>query len=453
MKLTVKQIAEAIGSNIPADGNAAVSSVSTDSRTIKQSGCFFAVKGPNFDGHNFVAQALKSGAACAVVQQKILQQDLPGTILTVSSTIDALGRLANYHRKNAGYKVIAITGSAGKTTTRSMTYHVLNRFYRCHQAQKSFNNNIGLPLTLLDAPDDTQIVIAELGSNAPGEIAALAKIAVPDVAAITNVYPVHLAGFGDIENIAAEKASIHQELLQNGDLIINGDCDVLRIYCRNNSIKAVTFGFSPGCDIRGSDINLDAAGSSFKIDGQTVRLGVLGRANIENALACFAICSRFGVKTADFAKAIETYLPVSMRLEQIRFGNITVLNDCYNANPMSMKNAIETLILLAEKNHKRPVLICGTMAELGQNAAEIHRQIGEFAIQKGVKLLVAAGDFAGEYAAGAGDSAKYFANKKELCDNLQNFIKADDIILVKASRCAGFEEVVEKIRADFSLHR
>ncbi|MEJ2650041.1 MAG: UDP-N-acetylmuramoyl-tripeptide--D-alanyl-D-alanine ligase, partial [Sedimentisphaerales bacterium] len=198
--------------------------VSTDSRTVKAGDCFFAISGEKFDGHDYIAEVFEKGAACAVVQRDVDCREFPGrSILRVKDTIAALGDLAREYRKRAGYRVIAITGSVGKTTTRNMVHHVLSRHFRIHQSPKSFNNNIGVPLTLLNAEAGTQIVIAELGTNHPGEITYLTRIASPNIAIVTNIHPAHLEGFGDLESIAREKMSICEGLLPGGAMIINSD--------------------------------------------------------------------------------------------------------------------------------------------------------------------------------------------------------------------------------------
>ena len=219
-KISIKYLAEIIkaSSNVLA-GSQSVTGVSTDSRTIKPGDCFFAIAGDNFEGHNFIADVFAKGAACAVVSKDIPSDKFPGkAILEVSDTIKALGDLACWYRKDCKFKVVAITGSAGKTTTRQITYHVLSRHFKVFQSPKSFNNFIGLPLTLLGAEPNQEIIIVELGSNHPGEIGYLTRIASPDIAVVTNVYPAHLAGFGSVGKIAEEKLSITKGLASSGVL-------------------------------------------------------------------------------------------------------------------------------------------------------------------------------------------------------------------------------------------
>ena len=217
----VKDLAQIINAHLHGDTDTSFQKVNTDSRTIRPGDCFFAIRGENFDGHDYVADAFEKGAACAVVNQDCKHK--APCLLKVNDTIDALGQLAAEYRRLMNFKVIAITGSVGKTTTRQITHHVLSRHFKTIQSQKNFNNQIGLPITILEANSEDEIVVSEIGADRPGEIAYLTKIAQPDIAVVTNVHPAHLAGFGSIETIAREKLSIAQGLGENGTLIINGD--------------------------------------------------------------------------------------------------------------------------------------------------------------------------------------------------------------------------------------
>ncbi|MDH4241772.1 MAG: UDP-N-acetylmuramoyl-tripeptide--D-alanyl-D-alanine ligase, partial [Phycisphaerae bacterium] len=327
-EFSIKALARIINAGPAGDISGSITGVSTDSRTVKPGDCFFAVAGDNFDGHDYVEQAIAKGAVCAVVSR-----DVKGApILKVADTVKALGDFARHYRRQAGYKVVAITGSVGKTTARQIAYHVLSQHCRVSQAQKNFNNQIGLPLTLLDADEDTQIVVAELGTNYPGEIAYLTRIALPDVAVITSVYSAHLEGLGDLQTIIEEKLSISEGLQPGGVLIINGDFDQLVGAYRakgNKPIPFYTFGKSDGCNFQARDINNTGFGSSFTIDGTQVYLPLPGLGNIDNALAAWAVCSQFGLNIDDFAKALKTQPAVSMRAELLQIGTLTVLNDCY----------------------------------------------------------------------------------------------------------------------------
>jgi UDP-N-acetylmuramoyl-tripeptide--D-alanyl-D-alanine ligase len=431
--------------------------VSTDSRSTKAGDCFFAIGGENFDGHDYVTYAFAKGAVCAVVSKEIDEEKTAGKcLLKVADTVKALGELAREYRRRAGYKVVAITGSAGKTTTREIIYHILSKYFQVHQSPKSFNNQIGVPLTLLGAGSDDRIVIAELGSNHPGEISYLTRIAEPDIAVVTNVHPAHLEGFGDLQKIIQEKSSISQGLRPDGVLIINGDFDGLVEACRAKNLRLKTFGKSDGCDYRAGNIRPDGSASRFTIDGTEVYLPLAGPGNVENALAAWAVCSRFGLNIGDFAEALRTLPPVSMRAEVQNIGTLTVLNDCYNANPASMRNALEILAQIDQTGQRRRVFICGDMAELGPQAGQLHAELGKNIIQANVQLLLTAGEFAeitaASVRAGSGDNMqiKCYEDAASISNNLHKYIKDYDIILIKGSRVAKLETVVEKIKELFS---
>jgi len=461
--LSISKLAEIIkAQNIPG-GTKTVDSASIDSRNIKQGGIFFAIKGANHDGHDFVRQAFENGAACAVVQKKI---DIDKPILLVDDTIKALGDLAAFIRVNSAYKVIAITGSAGKTTTKNILNHILSKKFKCFAAPKSFNNNIGVPLTVFDAPENCEFIIAELGSNHPGEIEYLTKIIQPDIAVITTVCPAHLEGFGSLAGIIKEKASITAGLKRGGKFLINGDKSAfgetsplggkeLVDYCKNNRLNFTTFGTEKNCDIKLTDVELSADSSRFVIDNVAVNLPLIGRANVENAAAAWAVCKNLGISAKQFADSTADIKPVGMRLEVIKLGSVTVINDCYNANPGSMENALQTLSLLADEKKKRPVFIFGKMGELGGETRNLHIELGNrIAYYKIPLVLTTKGDAA--LAARTADKmadfnirVEVFDNVSELADKLHKFVEPDDIILVKASRSERFEIIVDKLKGLF----
>ncbi len=449
-EISIKALARIIKADPAGDIDGSVISVSTDSRTVQPGDCFFAIAGDNFDGHNYVGQAIAKGAVCAVVSRDV--EGVP--ILKVQDAVRALGDFARYYRQQAGFKVVAITGSVGKTTTRQIAYHVLSQHYRVSQAQKNFNNQIGLPLTLLDAYAETQIVVAELGTNSPGEITYLTRIALPDIAVITSVYSAHLEGFGDLQAIIEEKLAISEGLQPDGVFIINGDCDQLVGAYRakgNKPIPFYTFGKSDGCNYQARNINNTGFGSSFTIDGTQVYLPLAGPGNIDNALAAWAVCSQFGLTIEDFAQAVKTQPAVSMRTELLQIGTLTVLNDCYNANPASMKNALDILTNLDSTGKRRLVFICGDMAELGSQTERLHAELGDSIAGAGAQLVIAVGKFAKIAAEAAKRSAEYdlqtkcFEDTLSACNNLEHSIKDYDIILVKGSRTAKLEMAVERL--------
>jgi UDP-N-acetylmuramoyl-tripeptide--D-alanyl-D-alanine ligase len=549
--ISIETLARILGAAItprigPSDSKMAprVTGVSTDSRSVRPGDCFFAIPGEQFDGHSYVAEVFGKGAACAVVSRTVTGEPIHGPILRVPDTIQALGELAGYYRRTSGFKVVAITGSVGKTTTRQIVHHVLSRRFRTHQAQKSFNNNIGLPLTLLGAEPQTEVIVAELGSNHPGEIAYLTRIAQPDIALVTNAHPAHLEGFGSLDAIVREKLSITDGLSDDGILIINGDIEPLVAAARSLAMirgeggsplrvagiwpairgrdaldtkqqgqgvsnaeccvgepqdalatrgrRFLMFGKSADVDYRAQQIACEALHSTFVIGGAQVRLPLPGPGNVENALAAWAVCDQLGVSAGEFAKAVESLHSVTMRAEPVRIGTLTVLNDCYNANPASMKNALAILHNLRAvgdgasrasgassegetvsrascprckgeapsarqtlSTRPRLVFICGEMAELGPQSKSLHVELGKAVAAAGVDLLVAIGDLPAVAARAAleasrdGLQVQEFADTASACDQIQDLIRKDDIILVKGSRVARLERLVEKLVKDY----
>lgn len=464
-KFSIKDLAKIIRAHIEQDTSHAsyFTGVSTDSRTTKIGDCFFAIPGENFDGHNYVPDAFAKGAACTVVNKDTECEKFTGDcVLKVSDTIKALRDFALSYRRQGNFKVVAITGSVGKTTVRRIAYHVLSQHYRVHQAPKNFNNNIGLPLTLLGATGEDKIVIVELGSNHPGEIAYLTQIALPDIAVVTNVYPAHLAGFGNLQTITKEKLSISEGLPTDGILIINADLvkwlngNRLNYQLPITNHQVITFGKSDSCDIQVQNITYKTTGSRFTINGNEVLLPLPGAGNVENAVAAWSICRLFGIIIDDFAHAVKTLPAVPMRTELLQIGTLTVLNDCYNANPASMKNALDILANLISKEKRRLVFICGDMAELGQKTQVLHAELGASVVQAKVQILLTVGKSAKIVAEAAKDSAKYnlqtksFTDTLSACNNLEKFIKDYDIVLVKGSRVNKLELAVKKLKELFS---
>ncbi len=483
-----------------------ITGVSTDSRTINPGDCFFAIAGDNFDGHNYVAEVFRKGAACAVVGRAVNGEPILGPVLRVPDTIRALGELAREYRRTHPFTVVAITGSVGKTTTRQIIHHVLSRRFHTHQARKSFNNNIGLPLTLLSAGPQDEIIVAELGANHPGEIAYLTRIAQPNIAVVTNAHPAHLEGFGDLATIVREKLSIAEGLVSDGTLIINADIEPLvAAATRLAAIRSegvlplhpagipsasswqalpairgrdaldtkgqgqdalatrgrfLTFGKSADATYRADNIVCAALDSTFTIRGTQVRLPLPGPGNVENALAAWAVCDQLGLSAEDFAEAVASLQGVAMRAETVQIGTLTVLNDCYNANPASMKNALAMLGNLRPaakgKQGRRLVFICGEMAELGPQTKSLHAELGETVAETGVDLLVTIGEPPRVTAQAARDAARQglqvqsFDDAAAACDRMRELIQEDDIILVKGSRMARLERVVDRLRELFS---
>lgn len=460
MELTIEAIARVLGAEAASVSGGPVTGVTTDSRAAQPGDCFFAIAGEHFDGHQYVSQAFDSGAVCAVVgraPEEPPQSDRQ--ILKVQDPVRALGELARAYRSMNSFMVVAITGSVGKTTTRQIVYHVLSQHFKARQARRNFNNTIGLPLTLLDADPDDDVIVAELGANNPGEIGYLTRIAQPDVAVVTNAYLAHLEGFGSLDTIIREKTAIADGLADGGLFLVNGDIDALASACRKDGRSFKTFGKSAACDFRAEHIDLRGLTSTFTISGQLVHVPLPGPGNVENTLAAWAVCTQFGLKVSEFAQALQCLPSVSMRAEPLQMGTLTVLNDCYNANPASMANALAMLGNIrsaTQGDHEhRLVFICGHMAELGAQTESLHADLGRQVAQAGVDLLLAVGPATEATAETARQAAthhlqtEHFDDTISLCGRLKQLLRDDDIVLVKGSRTARLESVVEKLRELF----
>ena len=457
--VSADQLAKIInGRLITGESESCFNGVGIDSRTIEPGQAFFAIAGENFDGHSYAASAIQKGAACIVVEREV---DVPpqALLIQVDNCVEALAQFAFWYRQQLTAKVIAITGSVGKTTTRQMLHQVLSGSFKCLQARGSFNNHIGLPLTILTAEPEDEILLVELGSNNLGEIEQLTAIANPDIAVITAVASSHLAGFGSMDNIIKEKASIACGLRQRGTLYVNGDqSDLLDYVKKHFGVSIITFGETDGCDVRGIDLETTGGQGSLVIDRQLLSVPLPGKANLSNVLTTWSVCRDLGVSLPDFAESIQSLKSASMRLEIESVGPITILNDCYNANPASMANALSCLCSMASNTGKREVFIAGSMAELGPQSDSLHKQLGQKAISEGVGVLLAAGPFAEQILRGAADSGQdaglmcAFEKTEQLCDNLHKWVQPDDIILVKGSRSANLEQALQRLRELFGNH-
>jgi len=440
-----------------------VAAVCTDSRTAKAGELFVAIAGENFDGHAFLPQAAAAGCAVAIVSAKAALSSqaaasFPGGLIVVEDTLKALADLAAWHRRANPAKVIAVTGSNGKTTVKMMIHHVLSRRFRGSCSPKSFNNNIGVPLTLLAAAADDEYVVCEIGSNAPGEIATLAAIAAPDVAVITSVGPTHLEKLISVEKVAVEKASILRSLAADGLAVVPTDSPELDKALRPYKVNLVRFGEADEAEFRLTAYEpCGAGGTRFEVNGQLwVALPLPGRHNALNALAAIAVANHFGISPAQAAEAMAEFSAAPMRLERIELGGVMVINDAYNANPASVAAAAEVLSEApSEKKAGRKVMIVGDMRELGPAAETLHAQTGAQIATRAVDLLVCVGELGRYIALGAADSgleAVAFDTADQAAEALPKLLRAGDVVLIKGSRAMGMEKLIEPIRAAFGPH-
>ncbi len=436
-----------------------VASVSTDTRSSAQGDLFFALRGDRFDGHAFLEKAARAGCAAAVVAQgaEISPETasmFPAGVITVEDTTVALGDLASFNRRCTAATVVAVTGSNGKTTVKRMIHAILSDKLKGTCSPKNFNNNIGLPLTLLDVNAGDDYVVCEIGTNHLGEIASLSRIAMPDIAVITNVCESHLEGLGSLEQIASEKASILGFLDGDAVGIVSADNEELTAALRAYPSHLVRFGAADDADIRLTGYESKGAGQRFEVNSHLwVDLPLPGRHNALNALAAMAGGLRFGMDEAEASRALATVEPVEMRTEWIDAGGVTIINDAYNANPASMSAAAD---VLGGAGGKRRVMVVGDMGELGDAAKDLHLRTGGKIAACDIDLLIGVGRL-GRYIAKGADQAgmktETFTSRRKAVEGVCSLLKLGDVVLVKASRSVRMETLVEKIRSTFAAKR
>ena len=411
--------------------------IGIDSRVIKTGELFIALDGPNFDAHQFIDAAAKRGASGVVVSRRV-ESDLP--LIHVDDTRAALALLAADHRERVGsatgMEVIAVTGSCGKTSTRAMLESIFSQVGRTLASEKSFNNEIGVSLTLLRLTPDVDYAVIEIGANHHGEIAQLTRLAQPNVALITNAAAAHLEGFGDLDGVACAKGEIYQGLDESGVAVINND-DHYANFWRDlvAAHRLVTFGIEHPADVMASSICFNAqAQPSFQLllgdEVIDIALPLMGQHNVMNALAAAAAAYALGVSKAAIKAGLENVLPVDRRLiENKGFAGATIIDDSYNANPSSVCAAIDVLA-------KRPgdsVLVFGDMLELGEDAEQLHCRIGAQAQQSGISRLYCYGQLSRHTAKAFGDHGYHFDNQELLLQALRDYLHEDVTVLIKGS--------------------
>jgi len=453
--LAMEEIRKAVSGHWLAVGPPTIiNAVSTDTRTAKAGDLFFAIRGEKLDGHMFLHQAADAGCAGAVVcldgePRPEVGRRFPAGLIGVADSTRALGALAGYHRGLLPATVVGVTGSNGKTTVKRMIDHILSTQLAGTCSPKSFNNNIGVPLTLLAAQSGDAYVICEIGSSAPGEIESLAAMARPSVVAITNASETHLKKLGSLEKVAAEKASILGRLADDGLAVVFADSKLLMKLAKAYESRIITYGQSEQADLRLTSYECQGQGQVFGLnDRLKVELRVPGRHNALNALAAVAIAQRFGFSQAEAAKALSSFEGVPMRLEWIKCGQVTVINDAYNANPASMLAAAD---VLQEANARRRILIAGDMGELGRAAQDIHLHTGRKIAGKHIDLLIGVGPLGRYIAQGASElclAVQSFDTVREAQHAITGLLQPGDLVLVKASRVMAMERLVETIRGN-----
>ena len=440
MKLTINKILEITGGKlICGNKEEVIEKYSKDTRTINQGECYVGIKGENFDGNKFYKDAFKLGAKACILDTFGATDEEMGTIVYVKDSVVALQQIASYLIDNVDAKVVAITGSAGKTSTKDMIYAVLSKKYKVLKSQGNYNNEIGLPFALLNYINE-DIIVCEMGMNGFGQIDKLSHIAKPDVAVITNVGTAHIGMLGSRENILKAKLEILNGMSSDGTLVINNDNDLLSTVSDIDQ-KIVKFGIDSKSDYNASNIVLKNGKTFFDINGKTYNVPVLGKVNAYNALAAYTIGRLFDVPEEDIKDGLENVILTGNRMQIIDQDNYTIINDTYNANKEAMMSAFDTLNTF----ESRKVAILGDMLELGEFEEDIHREVGKYANGK-IDVLITIGNLS-KFINDEFNGTKYhFDNKQDAMNDLKDIIKDGDVILVKASQGMKLLEIVDFLR-------
>jgi UDP-N-acetylmuramoyl-tripeptide--D-alanyl-D-alanine ligase len=448
LEFTVGQIVAAIGGCLlQGDPQAPLRGLSTDSRQARPGELFIALRGERFDGHCFLSTVARAGAGAAVVMEPAaVSEEI--ALIQAPDTLTALGAIGRAHRRRFTVPVIGITGSTGKTTTKDLLASVLEQAFPVIKTEQNFNNEIGLPLTLLKMDPSTAAAVVEMGMRGPGQIRRLAQIALPTVAIVTNIGLTHLELLGSKENIARAKAELVTELTPTGLAVLNGDDVLVRSMRKLTQAKTVFYGIdAPQLDYRAVAIRLQDCGSAFVAQtpwGELpLTLPLPGRHNILNALAALAVAKELGVSDQAIRAGLNAPVMTGKRLHIIEYNGGRIIDDTYNASPASVRAALE--VLAGGPLGRRRIAVLADMLEVGPEAGRLHRELGEYAAGAGIDLLLGYGELAREYVAGYNavrPGGTHYQDKTELIVELLGKLRPGDTILVKGSRGMRMEEVV-----------
>lgn len=425
-----------------------VSSVVIDSRKVEKDSLFIAIKGARVDGHDFIPQVMEKGALCALSEKDL--GEVPYPYILVEACVPAMKAIAEYYRKSLDIKVVGISGSVGKTSTKEMIASVLSQKYNVLKTIGNFNNEIGLPLTIFNIREEHEIAVLEMGISGFGEMTRLAKMARPDICVITNIGCVHLENLKDRDGVLKAKTEMMQYMNPEGSIIFNGNDDKLRSFVPENEIQPTYFG-TEDSDYHAEDIDnqgLRGTTATFITPESTFRahISIPGEHMVNNALAGIAVGRALGLNAKEIIAGIEALKPLAGRNHLIETEHFTIIDDCYNANPISMKASLDVLA----KADTRTVAILGDMFELGDDEKPMHYGVGKHAAEAGIQVLITIGSLSEDIAKGADDQHKehpmkiyHFTTKDEFFASIDNVLEEHDTILVKASHGMAFAEIVD----------
>lgn len=425
--------------------------VSTDTRRIQPGELYVALRGERFDGNAFIRQAGEQGAAGAIVERP--EENVSLGQLQVDDGLAALGQLGRMSREASGARFLAITGSQGKTTVKEMAGAICRSQDATLVTQGNLNNAIGVPLTLLRLEEAHRYAVIELGASAVGEIAVTVALVQPDVALINNAAATHVEGFGSLDGVVEGKGEIIDGVRSGGAVVLNADDPAFpRWQARAADRRIITFSLhDAGADFSARDVELEGAGSRFVLrtpEGESrIHLTLPGHHNVGNAVAAAALCHCAGIDDGAIVEGLESVRPVTGRLDTLAGVNGSVLlDDSYNASPASFRAAVDVLLTLAGNDRRRTIVITGVMAELGDEAADLHRQAGAYARSRGVDELWALGLHADHWCEGFGEGARTFTSHEGIVSHAEQAVDERHVILVKGSRSAAMDRIIEALK-------
>jgi len=440
MEFSLSQIAGVLEASLPADGR--ITGWSVDSRTIAPGNLFFALRGPNHDGSAYVEEVLKKGAVAA-----ISERPFPGPVLVVPDALAALQQVAAWARNQWNGDVVGVTGSAGKTSTKDVVAQMLASRLRTGKTIGNFNNHVGVPLSILRLPGDAEVAVLEIGMNHAGEIRDLSKIARPRVGVVTNVGYAHIEAFDSIEGIAAAKRELIESLPPDGIAVLNADDPRVARFSEGRAGRTITFGLSEDADISAQDVHILAESSRFRVDDVSFETRLPGRPGILNILAGIAAARIYGISPHHLQEVVAALTPGKMRGERLVAHGIQILNDCYNSNPDAARAMIG---VLRDTPARRRIAVLGEMLELGRWSECLHSDVGRYAAECGIDVLVGirgAARFTVDAAVEAGlavDAAYFFDDPANAGDYLRQIAREGDAILFKGSRGTRVELALER---------
>ena len=446
MKLKLAEVAGALGvSHDPQRGDLEITGWSVDSRSVQPGDLFFALHGPNFDGHAYVEKALEAGAVSAVVDRA-----MNGTngLLTVTDTLAALQSLASWARTRWGGTIVGVTGSAGKTTTKDAIAHLLSAALPVGKTVGNFNNHVGVPLSILRLPDWCRVAVLEMGMNHAGEIRDLAAIARPEIGVVTNVGYAHVEFFDSIDGVALAKRELIEALPPYGVAILNAD-DPRVVHFRSVHVgRTITFGFGEYADVRAEHMQSGCDGTRFRGDGVDFETSLAGQHGVMNLLAGIAVAQAFEIEPARLREAVRTFSVGKMRGERVEHNGVTIWNDCYNSNPEAARAMLD---VLAGTPARRRVAVLGEMLELGHTAEDLHRDVGRYVAEQGIDVLIGIRGAACAMVeearrSGMSDGAAFFfQDPREAGEYVRRLLQPGDAVLFKGSRGVAVERALERL--------